>query len=150
MTSLRTPPPPPPPKHVARAVIVLDPVGAAMTRSQEVELVVESYLERGVRLDWREAEVFRPGECAGADLIAFDWGGAAIGNSMMEDQLRRLLSWAADNASALVAIRSALARPWIEAEVSEHDLPPNVFLDLPRGLDFPPLPSWWLKGLKCI
>ena len=134
--------------HRVRTLIVLDPVGGAgRTPEEEFEEIVETYRELyDLVLDAKRSETFSPHghEADGCELVIFDWGGASIGNDLLQHQVRWLVNWAGDHPGALVVIRS-MAWAWLEVAVEDEVLPklPNMVLE--EGTV--EIPAWWRAGL---
>ena len=144
------------PIHRAGVHAVFDEAGVAgIGPVDELAMAIMDYAKRGVRLSVRKlASVFLSEEAEGSDLILFDWGGMALGNSLMEHQLRALVQYAEDHPSTLIAIRSAMCADSLRYDLEDEKLPalPNVIVDVPERAGFAPpdLPEWWLKGLKRV
>jgi hypothetical protein len=116
--------------------------------------VLDSYTPYGMS----EAEVKQ-----GTDLIIFDYGGMMPGNSLMEDNSRRLIEFAQNHSSTLCVVVSTFTwRNAIQYEMEELGLgelhnvvcrfwqPKNKFdgiTDLcaeeKEPLDFEPIPAWF-------
>jgi hypothetical protein len=76
--------------------------------------------ELGVRLDIHMPYNISQIE-EGTDLVLFDYGGMMLGNSLMEDNSRRLVRWAEDHPSALVVIISTFTYDQaVRHEIAEH------------------------------
>ena len=137
------------PLHHVRALVMLDAAGGGgYTPDEEFAEIV---------VNWRDlydidisnakrSDTFSPSgqEADGCDLVVFDWGGASIGNDMLQHQVRWLINWAGDHPSALIVVRS-LASTFLEVAMEREDMPdlPNVIADT-GDLK---LPNWWLAGL---
>lgn len=135
-------------KKVARALIVLDPMGSSQgTDEEEFAGIVELYDRlHGVRLEATRTDVFDPAEAEGVELIVFDWGGMALGNDLMGHQIRALTRWSADHPSVLVVIRSMLSWSYLETEVRDEQLPDLATMIQDKGgLN---LPEWWTGHLR--
>lgn len=81
-----------------------------------------------------------------ADLVIYDFGGMMPGTSLMEDNSRQIVRWAADHPSSLVIVPStytygAYVKPEMEA-LGLTDIR-NIVLD-DGSLDNP-IPSWFGK-----
>ena len=110
---------------------------------------------------------------AGTELVLFDYGGMSIGNSLLEDNSRRLVQWAVDHSSALVVVLTWMTYSLgIRRELEEHglvvanqdrnaeeiygadvegDVLPNVVdgsTSLSTSDDDNPIPTWWTAGLR--
>lgn len=87
--------------------IWVDPMGSmSETAEEQIKAAQEHYEEElGVKLDVHTP--LNVGQIQiSTDLVLFDFGGMMMGNSLAEDNSRRLIRWAEDNPSALVVIIS--------------------------------------------
>ena len=125
------------------ALFVLDPRGSEhMDSKTEFEELLKQYrAQYGLTLNARRADFFIPANAKGMDLVVFDWGGMALGDSLMSDQIRGLYRWADDHPSALVVMRSALGSKWIDREIENEHMRPlsNVLVDAGQN-------GWRLAG----
>jgi hypothetical protein len=65
------------------------------------------------------------------DILLFDWGGASVGNSMMDNFCRRILNEAIENPSKLYIMVSRMTADAMRDATEElGELPANVFLDI--------------------
>jgi len=90
-----------------KTAFFVDPMGGGgRTPEEEMESEKESLEEElGVKLDIHR--VHHMGQIEqGTDLLLFDFGGMMMGNSLAEDNSRRVVRWAEDHPSALVIIIS--------------------------------------------
>ncbi|MYD95526.1 MAG: hypothetical protein F4Y02_17975 [Chloroflexi bacterium] len=145
-----TPPKRPPARRV-RALIVLDPMGTS-AKPPELEYIEirDDYRDFwGLHLDAERADTFRPDRIGVVDLIVFDWGGMAVGNSMLQHQLRYLLRWAEDHPSALVVIHSATSWRFLRWEIEDHQLPDLANVVFDGEVEWDP-PDWWLHALPLM
>ena len=112
----------------------------------------------------------------GTDLVVFDYGGMMMGNSLMEDNSRHLITFAQDNPNTLCivastttwsngirymtgeleigALHNLVCRYWMgkaswESDYSAEDEQPELWDPIPawfRQLHKLPRDEWWLKG----
>ena len=90
-----------------KTAIWVDPMGS-MFESPEEQIAFQTKTfeeELGVKLDVHTPQNFGQIE-VGTDLVLFDFGGMMMGNSLAEDNSRRLVRWAEDNPNSLVVVIS--------------------------------------------
>lgn len=87
----------------------------------------------------------------GTDIIIFDFGGMALGNSLLDTNSRELIKYALNNPSVLIKVDSMVS--WYYS--IEHEMREMNILDIPNmqyqrsSLD-DPIPEWFrdLHGLN--
>lgn len=91
-----------------RTIAIQDPVGTSdKTPEEELAEAVEQ-IERIVRpRKLRVTEQAGVSEDMDAELVIFDFGGMWMGNSLMQDNSRRLIRWMQDHPSSLVVVISS-------------------------------------------
>lgn len=140
-------------KPKIRTAILVDLMGSdfgATTPEMEIEQHVNHFsdLLAPAKLDWYQIYEFDKSVLKdGTDLVLFDYGGMTLGNSLMEDNSRRLVQWAADHPTSLVVVVSGFTyRNTIEGEMQELGLGPlaNV-VNGQSGIsaEDDPIPSWF-------
>ena len=137
-------------RHVKTAIFY-DPFGAmSETVEQQIKAAVEYYsgdlgpFDGKIKLDWYQIQ--HTGELKpGTELLLFDYGGMVYGNSLMEDNSRRVITWALDNPSSLVIVTSGFTYDIaIKYELREFG-----FESLPNVIDYDvPIPEWFLLGTE--
>jgi hypothetical protein len=112
-----------------KTAIIVDQMGSAYgdrTPEDEIKQHVEDFSEM---LAPAVLKVYTPYSCypediqPGTDLLLFDYGGMLLGNSMAEKNSWYLVTYAADNPSALVVVVSTFT--WsnvIANELQERDM----------------------------
>ena len=75
------------------------------------------------------------------DILFFDWGGATIGNSVMEHYCRGFINEAKECPNKLYIMTSAMTGQYMEDELKdelemEHEPIPNIFLNIDKALPF--------------
>jgi hypothetical protein len=91
-----------------RTCYFLDPMGSAGRTPEEEAIQQTGFFEDeyGCKLDYHMAR--NTSEIQdGTELLLFDFGGMMMGNSLCEDNSRRVIQWAEDHPSSLVVIISA-------------------------------------------
>jgi hypothetical protein len=105
-----------------KTAFFVDPVGSmGVTPEEEMQREKESLEdELGVKLDIHR--VVHMGQIEqGTDLLLFDYGGMMMGNSLAEDNSRRVIQWAEDHPSALVVIISTFTYDHaVRDAIAEH------------------------------
>ena len=161
-------------KPVVTAIIV-DPVGVISmdtTPEDEIQELTKRYTAFvGHPLDVYTPAMFYESEIRiGTELVLFDYGGMAFGNSLLDDNSRRLVAWAVDHPNALVVVTSTFSfSNGVQLELKERGMvaaapadpvsgPPQDFEGGPRvawniacetGLEGAKcIPDWWKAGLK--
>jgi hypothetical protein len=138
-----------------RVAIILDQMGSIMSSyEEEVEGLVRDFSEMlfPAKLNVYKPMYVYPSEIKdGTDLILFDFGGMTMGNSLMEDNSRRLIEYARDHESTLCVVVSSFT--WscsIRYELESLELTglPNLtcrfWMGDDRGPDdFDPIPLWF-------
>ena len=84
-----------------RTLVVLDTMGGrGYTADEEWRQLHTNWLEiHDIQVDATRSNTFSPTgmEADGCDLAIFDWGGASIGNDLLQHQVRWLIRWAEDH-----------------------------------------------------
>jgi hypothetical protein len=136
-----------------KTAICVDPMGSSfgdITPEMEIERHVEHFSEvfRPAKLNWYRIDsvstrTIKPG----TDLILFDFGGMLPGNSLMEDNSRRLIEWARDNPNSLCVVISDFTwRNAVKCEMDDMELSlPNVINDDYKLDD--PIPAWFRNAV---
>lgn len=134
-------------KRLSVAIIV-DLMGTSMESPEEE---VEAHKKRfSLVLSDYDLEFTAP-RCVmpnlSADLVIYDFGGMMPGTSLMEDNSRAVIKWAADHPSSLVVVVSTYTfRAYIKPEMEALGLKDikNVIMD-----DFDPdsnIPAWFSEA----
>jgi len=121
-----------------KTAFFVDPVGGGgKTPEEEMASEKESLEEElGVKLDIKQ--IHHMGQIEeGTDLLLFDFGGMMMGNSLAEDNSRRVIRWAEDHPSALVIIISTFTYDHaFRYAIEEHlglDATPSLEYNKPDG-----------------
>jgi hypothetical protein len=106
-----------------KTAIIVDPIGSSLgdrTPEDEIKQHIKDFSEL---LSPAKLKVYSPWSCypedlqPGTDLVLFDYGGMMLGNSMAEKNSWHLVTYAADNPSALVVVVSSFT--WTNVMASE-------------------------------
>jgi len=135
-----------------KTAICVDPMGSDFgdtTPEMEIERHVEHFSEifRPAKLDWYRVHSMGSAIKPGTNLILFDFGGMLPGNSLMEDNSRRLIEWARDNPNSLCIVISDFTwRHAVKSEMDDMELNlPNVINDDYKLDD--PIPAWFRNAI---
>lgn len=147
-------------KSSVLTAVVFDPFASSvMSLEDEIKMRVDEF----ERLLGRRLKVYKPSSFYDeaikprTQLVLFDYGGVMPGNDLMDANSRRLVRWAADHPSALVAVVSQFTyNRAVKYEIDDymrdvrHDdsgatLPNVIVRDI--GDDHIKIPDWFTKGL---
>lgn len=136
-----------------KTAICVDPMGSSFgetTPEMEIERHVEHFSDvfAPAKLDWYRINSVSSREIKpGTQLILFDFGGMLPGNSLMEDNSRRLIEWARDNPSSLCIVVSDFTwRHAVKGEMDDMELSLHNIINDDYKLD-DPIPAWFRMGI---
>jgi hypothetical protein len=145
---------------ILKTAIVLDPSGTFMGGPEDE--IRQHWLDFSDLLEPATLEIYQPGAIypealkPGTDLVLFDWGGMMLGNSLMQDNSRRLIQYAQYNPSTLCVVVSTFT--WghgIQYEMEELELtkphnltcrfwiPTKPYSGEREPDDWDPIPAWF-------
>lgn len=132
-----------------KTAICVDPMGSGFgdhTPEMEIQEHAKHFSEvfKPAKLDWYRIDyISHDAIKPGTQLVLFDFGGMLPGNSLMEDNSRRLITWARDNPNSLCIVVSDFTwRTAVKFEMDDMELNlPNVIND-DYHLD-DPIPAWF-------
>ena len=117
----------------------------AVTPEQEIEAHVQVFnsLVKPRELNWYRGHSAYKGDIKpGTRLIIYDFGGMMPGSSLMEDNARELVKYAADNPTCLIVVVSTFSfTNFVKYAVEDAGLDgiANIVVDSVED----PLPMWW-------
>lgn len=149
-----------------KTAIWVDPAGSmGETSEQQIKRAKDYYEdELGVKLNVHTPQNISEIE-EGTDLVLFDYGGMMYGNSLAEDNSRRLVRWAEDHPSALVIVVStftfdrafryaieehlntAVPYQYSKPDGKRHKTPMHNVVVQECSEDF--IPAWFRKAHGC-
>lgn len=110
-----------------------DPMGAIGLSPEEEMIVHQNRLKVfGTEINIKEYPIDQLGkefEEVKFDILFFDWGGMALGNSIMEHYIRRILKAAEVKQSTLFILVSSFTHAYMEQELNSQgieELPFNI------------------------
>lgn len=105
---------------------------------------IKKQIERSLNLPKGSVEItIKEGNPTGTDfdVLFFDWGGATIGNSMMEHFCRGFINEAIECPSKLYVMTSTFTAQYMKDELEqelklEHAKLPNIFLSIEDAMPY--------------